>query len=339
MNTDFRNMEIDKEKKEEVIKLLKERVLMLESLHESGGNSQDIDLIRVWRALAKGKYVILSFSLVFIIISSFVAYILPNEYRATAILSPAASSSNSQFSALAGQFGGLASLAGVDLGGLGGDDKSSVAVELMSTWGFIESFIEDNAIQAEVFAAKSWSKTNNNLSYDEDIYESITGEWVRDFEPKKLETPYPTSWELYEKFSKRLNIIHDPQTGLVRVSIEHYSPFLAKTWVDQYVKSVNHHFQAKERNVTIERIAYLERQIQETNVAEMQNIFYQLIEEQTKTLMLAEVSDEYVFRTVSEAKIAEEEIRPKRLYMVALGAISGGLMSSLFIVFLYYRRV
>ena len=45
-------------------------------------------------------------------------------------------------------------------------------------------------------------------------------------------------------------------------------------------------------------IGYLEQQIRGTKVLEMQGIFFRLIEEQTKTLMLAQVRDEYTLKIV-----------------------------------------
>ncbi len=67
----------------------------------------------------------------------------------------------------------------------------------------------------------------------------------------------------------------------------------------------------------------------------MQSVFYQLIEEQTKTLMLAEVSDEYVFKTLSPARVEEQKSKPKRI-VVVLGFILGGFLSLLVVLFRYF---
>ena len=42
-------------------------------------------------------------------------------------------------------------------------------------------------------------------------------------------------------------------------------------------------------------INYLQAQIEQTSIAEMQEVFYNIIEEQTKNKMLAEASPDYVF--------------------------------------------
>ena len=45
----------------------------------------------------------------------------------------------------------------------------------------------------------------------------------------------PTSWELFERFGEMLSVSQDKQSGLVSVSIEYYSPVLAKEWLDLYI--------------------------------------------------------------------------------------------------------
>jgi LPS O-antigen subunit length determinant protein (WzzB/FepE family) len=59
----------------------------------------------------------------------------------------------------------------------------------------------------------------------------------------------------------------------------------------------------------------------------MQNVFYQLIEEQTKSLMLAEVQDEFVFKTVDPAIVPEEKAGPKRALICVLATLLGGMLA------------
>jgi len=70
----------------------------------------------------------------------------------------------------------------------------------------------------------------------------------------------------------------------------------------------------------------------------MQSVFYQLIAEQTKTLMLAEVSEEYVFKTLSPAKVAEEKSQPKRVLIAILGFMLGGMLTIVIVLIRHFRR-
>jgi LPS O-antigen subunit length determinant protein (WzzB/FepE family) len=70
----------------------------------------------------------------------------------------------------------------------------------------------------------------------------------------------------------------------------------------------------------------------------MQTVFYQLIEEQTKTIMLAEVSQEYVLKTIDPANAPEEKAKPKRALIVVLGTMLGGILSVLIVLVRYFTN-
>ena len=211
-------------------------------------------------------------------------------------------------------------------------------MELIKTWGFQEEFIQSNHIEVEVFAAKGWNRAKNKLIIDPDIYDEKNKKWVRDFDPSKGQKPEPNSWELYKKLKERISISQDKTTGLINLSVTYYSPFIAKQWADKLVRSINAHIQKQDREEATKSINYLKEKIKETNIADMQSVFYQLIEEQTKTLMLAEVSNEYVFKTLSPAKVAEEKDKPKRALIAVLGFLLGGMFSVILVLIRHFRN-
>ncbi|MGX5201593.1 Wzz/FepE/Etk N-terminal domain-containing protein [Aliikangiella sp. IMCC44632] len=323
----------DEKKLEQENEELKAQLRMLSTLNSNlishTDSSDEIDLRELWDAIWKGKWIIMAVTGVFAIASVFYALSLPNEYKSTAILAPASQAGGAGgLAKLAGQFGGLASLAGINLGGAGGEDKTVIAMELIKTWGFLETFIEDNDIAVEVYAAKGWNRATNELIIDPDIYDVENKKWVREFDPSKGETAEPSSWQLFEKFKDRISISQDKTTGLINLSVEYYSPGMAKKWTDKLIQAINAHIQSQDREEAIRSIDYLSRKIDETNVADMQSVFYQLIEEQTKTLMLAEVSDEYVFKTLGPSKTAEKKSKPRRAVICLFITLLGGLLSS-----------
>jgi len=325
MNNETNNLEQENEELKAQVKALS---TLNPSLYAGIENADDeIDLRELWRAVWSGKWLIVAITSVFAVCSVLYALSLPNEYKSTALLAPASSSSSSQLGKLAGQFGGLASLAGINLGGGGAEDKSVVAMEIIKTWGFLEKFIKENNIQVEVFAAEGWDRTSNQLVINSDLYDMDNKKWVREFDASKGQKAEPSSWELYEELKDRISVSQDKTSGLVSLSVEYYSPTIAKQWTDKLVKAINGHIQKQDREEATKSIQYLNAKIKETNIADMQSVFYQLIEEQTKTLMLAEVSEEYVFKTLSEAKVPEEKIKPNRPLICILGALFGGMLS------------
>ena len=83
-------------------------------------------------------------------------------------------------------------------------------------------------------------------------------------------------------------------------------------------------------------IKYLGAQIAKTAIAEMREMFYELIEEQTKAKMLAEASPEYAFVTVSQVMLPEEKSKPKRALICILGTLLGGMLSVLYVLVRHY---
>jgi len=294
-------------------------------------SEDEIDLAELWRAIWQGKWVIVAITSVFAITSVIYALNLPNEYKSTVLLAPASSSGSSALSKMAGQFGGLASLAGINLGGGGAEDKSVVAIEIIKTWGFLETFIKDNHIEVEVYAAEGWSRSSNQLVIDPELYDATNKKWVREFDVSKGQKAEPSSWELFEEFKDRVSVSQDKTSGLISLSVEYYSPEIAKQWTEKLVKAINFHVQKQDREEATKSINYLKDKINETNIADMQSVFYQLIEEQTKALMLAEVSDEYVFKTLSKAKIAFKKNSPQRVLICVFGVLIGWILSILVI--------
>ena len=295
----------------------------------------EIDLRELFTVLWADRKFIACVTSVFAVIAVIVALMIPNQYKATAVVAPAQSGGSSMLGAMASQFGGLASMAGIDLGG-GEGGEAQEAMEIMQSWGFIETFIEKNNLAVEVFAAEGWDAQNNKLSIDGSLYDTEQQQWVRN--PPSGKTIAPTSWELYAEFSERLSVTSDKKTGLVSVSVEYYSPLIAKQWVDLYIATINDYMRDRKLAQVNRNIEYLEVQIEKTAIADMREVFYQVIEEQIKNKMLAEASPEYAFTTVSRAMLPEEKSQPKRALICILATLLGGILSVLIVLVMHYSR-
>jgi LPS O-antigen subunit length determinant protein (WzzB/FepE family) len=295
----------------------------------------EIDLRELFGVLWGNKIKIIGITAVFAVVSVISALSIPNQYKASALLAPAQQQSGGLSGAL-GQLGGLASLAGVSIGG-GDSSESQVAQEIMKSWSFIEGFIAVNDLAVEVYAAEGWSRESNQLKFDNDVYEVKTKTWLVENDNIGQLGP-PTSWQLFEKFSEMLAVSQDKKSGLISVSIEYYSPQIAKQWLDLYISSINKHMQARQVVKVSNNIEYLEAQIEKTSITEMQEVFYTIIEEQIKSQMLAEASPDYAFVAVSPSMVPEEKSQPKRALICILGTLLGGILSVLTVLVLRFAR-
>lgn len=295
--------------------------------------NDEIDIGDLFAAICQGKWTIIATTLVFTVAAVFYALSLPNIYKSEVTLAPVAGQSGVQ---LPGQLGGLAALAGVNLGGAGDGDKTGLALEILKARGFIGRFIEQNNLYIPIMAAEGWDRSNNKLLLDPDIYDEKTQQWVRKvtapFQPK------PSNLEAFEEFKGLFTVSHDKTSGMVRMSIKHFSPYLAKDWLDILVKAINEEMRQRELTEAEKSIAYLNSQIAQTNLADVRTMLFSLIEEQTKTLMLANVREEYVFKMIDPAVVAERKSEPKRTLIIVLAFMLGSVLSSLLVLVIYFSN-
>jgi uncharacterized protein involved in exopolysaccharide biosynthesis len=296
----------------------------------------EIDLIELWGVIWRGKWLIVAFTLVFSVCAVIFARSLPNIYTSHTLLAQSEGAQGGGMARMAGQLGGLASLAGINLGGKGGEDKVAVAIEVLKSRKFIGNFIESHNILPELMAAERWDVATRTLVLDGELFDAVNQKWVRDVKPPKQ--PKPSAWEAYKAFSKNLSVAQDKQSGFVTVSVEHKSPELAQAWAAMLVQDLNLVMRDKDVNEATRSINFLKEQLSVVALADMRSVFYQLIEEQMKTIMLAEVRDEYVFSTIDPPVIAEEKSSPKRALICVLAAIIGGVCALIVLFVRHFLR-
>jgi uncharacterized protein involved in exopolysaccharide biosynthesis len=296
--------------------------------------TDEIALGKLFVVVWEQKITVIVVSLIFAFAASIYAISIPNQYTATVVLAPSQSESGGLSGAL-GQLGGLASLAGVNIGS-NESSEAQIAQQIMISWDFIDKFIRKNKLEKEIYAVNGWDSESNLLVLNERVYDVVNKSWViRDGDIVRA----PTSWELYKAFREMLNVVEDKKTGLVSVSIEYYSPLLAKAWLDMYLRSINIHMQQRQIVKVTRNIAYLEKQIEKTSIAEMQGVFYTIIEGQIKSKMLAEASPDYTFATVNPSMVPEEKSKPQRALLVILCFIFGAILSLAWVLIKYSPQV
>ena len=300
-------------------------------------SDDEIDLRELFSVIWQGKWIIIAITFVFALAAVAFAISQPNIYKSEALLSPADSEQGGGgLAALAGQFGGLASMAGINLGGGGGVDKTQMAIEVMKSRQFTSDFIQKHNILADLMAAEKWNMVDNTLSYDAEIYDVSQNKWIREVKPPFK--PEPSMQEAYKEFSKIIAVNAAKDTGMVTVSVEHLSPSIAQQWVNWLVQDINNVMKERDVAEAFKSTEFLESKIQQTNVADIRSILYKLVEEQAKTIMFAEVRDEYVFKTIDPALIPEEKAKPKRALICVLGTMLGGMLGVMFVLIRYFVK-
>jgi uncharacterized protein involved in exopolysaccharide biosynthesis len=301
--------------------MMKSELLALEATNDL------VNFKQLFSIVYRMKWFILFITLIFAAGSVYVATSKPNVYEAKGIFVPAQGDSSGGLSKIAGQFGGLAGMAGISLGGGKGDDNA-IALELLKSRSFLQSFIAKRNLLPQLLALKNWDAVTNTLIYNEEIYDINQKKWLREAPPGKSATP--TSWEGFYKMRALLDIEYLSKKGMIKISLTYLSPELAQKWLTWLIADLNSYWRLQERKLTQDSIDYLKQQVAVNNNADMQTIFYNIIAEQTQKMLLTEVRKEYLFKTLAPVVIPEEKSGPPRALMCVVGTFFGFLLSLVF---------
>ena len=273
-------------------------------------NSEEINLIDLFNIVWSRKKIILILGPLFGVFGIIIAFVSDEVYRSETLLAPAAEQGQGGgLSALAGQFGGLASMAGISLGG-GNDTMTALAT--LESRRFLEPFLEKNNLRDILFYNK---------------YDDETKTW-----DTKDGTP-PSNEEVHERFTESLlKLSENKKTGLVTVAIEYTDPEFCANIVNQLPKELNRYLRFKALTETQKNLAYLEEQLGKTQVLEIKQSLYSLIESETQNAMLANAKEEYSLKVIDPGYVPEKRIKPRR----ALIVIASGMLGGFFGIFLCF---
>lgn len=293
------------------------------SQHANTSHSDEIGLYELFSAIWRAKFWLMGLSFLVAVAMAFYSLTLPNIYRSETLVSPVTEAAGGKLSSLAGQFGGIASLAGINLGSKD-SNKTSIALQKLKSREFFFNFARKYDVLLPLMAAKSWDPETNTLILDSDIYDQQSDKWVRQVRHPRQSKP--SLLEAHETFLENLTVNQDKESGMIKIMFDHVSPVIARDWVTALVAAINDEMRQADINEAQSGIAYLEQQIAQTKISEIQTVLYQLIEEQTKTLMLTNVKPEYVFETIDPAIVPEMKLKPARALMVIGAAALTGIL-------------
>lgn len=289
----------------------------------------EIDLRELFIALWRGKWFIIAVTLLSAIFAVFYSLSLPNIYKSDAIIVPVDTQSSIGMS---GQLGGLAALAGVNIGG-GKADRTAVALEVLKSRDFIGRFIERHDLFSSIMAVEKWDQGNNKLIFNPTIYIEANNEWVR-----QAVSPFnskPSRLEAYDVFSKSFSVSQDRTSGIIKVGFEHLSPFEAHRILELLLRDINDEMRKRDLAESKRSIEYLNAELTKTNLSEARAMLFSLVEEQTKKLMLANIRHEYAFNIVDPAVVPERKSKPSRA-IICIVIVSLCILLSILIVLIRY---
>lgn len=293
----------------------------------------EIDLKELFSVIWQGKLWIITTTFTAAAIAIIFALSTPSIYRSEALLAPV-SSDDKGLGGLASSLGGLASLAGVSLQRGGNADKTLIGIEVLKSRQFFSNFMTKYDVLVPLIAADGWNAETRKLQIDPDVYDEESQVWYRTVKPPLKSGP--SIQEAHKKFLSILDVTQNKETGFVTISIEHFSPYVAQHWVELLINEINQTIRQQDIQQAERSISYLKEQIKATQFAELHPGFFELIKSQIETIMLANATPEYLFKTLDPAVVPESKAKPNRKLIVVLGTILGGMLGLLMVLIRHF---
>jgi uncharacterized protein involved in exopolysaccharide biosynthesis len=262
--------------------------------------ADEIRLSEVLDLLRRAKWWVASFVLLGTIAGLYLALTLPKHYTATTVLSPVSSSSNGQLGgvgSLVSQLGGLASLAGLSASG---DAKRAESLAVLQSEALTEKYIDENRLLPVLFE-KQWDANAKR--------------W-KDTDPEKI----PTLWKANQFFNKTVRTVtSEAKTGIVTLEIKWKDPRAAAKWANELVKLTNNYLRAKAIEESDRNIAYLNSEAAKTDVVQVKQAIYTVLQSEISKEMLARGSDEFALKVLDPAVPPEKPSSLPPVLLIAIG--------------------
>jgi uncharacterized protein involved in exopolysaccharide biosynthesis len=249
---------------------------------------REVDVRDLLKTVWRHKSIVAATAAVFTAVAIYLALTATPLFRGEATVSLVHDTGAGGMGEIAGEIGGLASLAGLNLNE-SGQDRERLAV--LQSRRLVEEFVKRNGVLPLL--------------------------------SKDAKKP-PTLWVGVRQFQKSyLLITEDKLKGVTTVTIDWTDPATAARWANAFVELANELIRRRAIDNASRNIDYLNKQVARTNDVELQRVMYNLIESQTKTLMLANGRDEYAFTIVDPAVAPEKRVSPRRTLMTLTGFVIG----------------
>ena len=254
----------------------------------------EIDLWQLWETVWSGRWLIIAITSLFAVGGVTYALVAQEWWRAEVVLAPA--DKKGGMSGALSQLSGLASLAGVSVGGGGGNEPLAV----LKSKDFARQFITEMNLMPVLL--KDQEAEDGKAS---DIRDAL-----RIFETVRT-------------------VSDDKKTGLVTLSVRWKDADTAALWANELARRVNARLRAEALAEAERNVAYLQKEIAATSVVSLQQSMGRVLEGEMQKLMLARGNEEFAFKVIDKATPPKLRDAPKRALIAIVATLAGGFLGML----------
>ena len=267
----------------------------------------ELDLMPYINALIDRYWIILAGALLGAVFTAYLAYSSPYQY----------------------QSGVRVSVVDIeDPGGVSPDDRRASEVLTLVEHGFVMGTTHDN--YNDVIRARLASRNFLMRFLDEqNVYRFFYPEQWLEEQQRWADGFSPDRGEVMTLFRDTVRSIErDEETDIITVAMVWTDPAVARDWANQYVHSFNEFMRERTMQDVQRKQEFLEAELRRSDVLEIQQSIYRLIEAQTAITMLASAREEYVLEVIDPAALPYRSFNMSRKKKIVIGTVAGGLLAT-----------
>ena len=253
----------------------------------------EIDLWELWDTVWSGRWLIIAITSLFAVGGVAYALMAQEWWRADVVLAPA---DKKALPGALGQLGGLASLAGVNIGGGGNQEPLAV----LKSKAFAREFITEQGLMPVLLKD------------------------VKSTDGKPLDIR-----DALREFEKVRSVSDDKKTGLVTLGVRWKDPETAASWANALVKRLNERLRVEALAESQRNVDFLQKEMAATSVVSLQQSMGRVLEGEMQKLMLARGNEEFAFKVIDKAMPPKLRDAPKRALIAIVATLAGGFIGIL----------
>lgn len=219
-----------------------------------------------------------------------------------------------------------------DPGGISPDNRRASEVMTLVEHGFILGTTRSNhlaitlvKLQSRQFSLDFMAKHNIYAEIFPDHWDQQNERWLDGFEPD--------IGIAFNQFNQSIRLIeHNPETDVISIRFRWHKAALTRDWANAYVSDFNRFMRDKALADVAKKRAFLENELRQSRVVDMQKSIYRLIEAQMAVSMLANAKEEFILEVIDPAILPLDTHSASNKSLFIAGTI-GGIMFTIFLLF------
>jgi uncharacterized protein involved in exopolysaccharide biosynthesis len=247
------------------------------------------------------------------------SFLLQPKYRVEVVLLPqSGDAQQGLLGSMGAQFGGLASMAGLDLGAM---SNKVEAIEVLRSRSLAEEFIKDRNLLPLLFAAdwdadrQTWRSAQSGDAHSLADGVRMLDETIR-------------------------GVSEDRRTGVVTLTITWHDRIVAANWANDLVRRANKRMQTRTIEESRRTLQFLLGKADAQESVAVREALFKVVESQVKSMALASVREDFAFRVIDPASPpdADDTAFPRRAVFAAAGGLLGVILAWIWLLLGLRRR-